>query len=201
MDVMLPFISVIVIFCLLLVFIMVYRYRGRYRVEEVYLVYYDGTLIRRESILTGKGRDGDIISGMFTAVQSFVKDAFMEMDKDGTSGDATLKNLEFGEKRINIERTERFYIAVVFTGRPGTRLYRCVRGAKRLIEDRYGNILRTWNGDMQKLKGIGDITRSLLELEVEKGEPGMGRTPPAKRGGGPRTVSLIMDSGDAPRKR
>jgi len=141
----------------------VYR-RNRVQIEEVFLVYRDGILISHLSRTIVPDKDTDTVSGMLTAVQEFVKDAF----RYGQHRE--LHQMEFGDYRILIERGRDVYLAVVYRGRDSGMIRKKVKGVLERIESAYGGVLATWDGSMEAVVGTRDILRDQL-----LGGPRLGR--------------------------
>jgi len=133
----------------------VYR-RSRVDIEEVFLVYRDGVLISHLSRTILQDRDEDVLSGMLTAVQEFVRDAFQYGQH------RELHQMEFGDYRILIERGKSVYLAVVYSGRDSSAVRKRVRLALDRIEDAYGPAFEAWDGDMERVVGARDIIREYL---------------------------------------
>ena len=80
---------------------------AKYKVEELYLIYKDGRLIRNISAVEVK-TDSDIMSGMLTAINDFVQDSF------NTEGD--LGDIGYGNNKIILQRGNNSYLAAVIYG-------------------------------------------------------------------------------------
>jgi uncharacterized repeat protein (TIGR01451 family) len=135
-------------------FVVFVAYR-RYRVhiEDVFLIYRDGILISHLTQADVQEKDEDQLSGMLTAVQDFVQDAF-------TYGrDRELHELEFGDYHILIERGKHVYLAVVYQGRDSGMIRKKVRAVLERVEAAYGPAFDTWDGDMGQVEGTRDLLR------------------------------------------
>ncbi len=131
---------------------LVYR-RYRVRVEDVFLIYRDGILVSHLANATAEGKDEDQLSGMLTAVQDFVQDAFAYGEH------RELHQLEFGDYHILIERGKLVYLAVVYMGRDSGLIRKKVRTVLDRIESAYGSVLEKWDGDMHPVEGTRDLLR------------------------------------------
>ncbi|OGS48578.1 MAG: hypothetical protein A3K68_05510 [Euryarchaeota archaeon RBG_16_68_13] len=125
-------------------------------IEEVFLVYRDGVLIYHLSRSLVQEKDEDVLSGMLTAVQEFVRDAFRYGEH------RELHQLDFGDYRILIERGKTVYLAIVYSGKESTLVRRKVRGVLDNIEMAYADVLAGWDGDMDKMAGARDMIRDDL---------------------------------------
>lgn len=141
------------------------RRRGA-QIEEVFLVYRDGVLIYHISRSLVQDRDEDVLSGMLTAVQEFVRDAFRYGEH------RQLHQLDFGDYRILIERGETVYLAVVYSGPESPSVRRKVRAVLGRVEGAYAHVLANWNGDMDQVVGARDIIRDhLLRVPGQRAKP------------------------------
>ena len=89
----------------------VLRHALVYRVEQVFLIHADtGLLLGHAAPADLKAADGDLISGMLTAIQDFVADSFAERDSGG------LRRFSVGELTVFVERGPQAVIAAVVRG-------------------------------------------------------------------------------------
>lgn len=136
--------------------LIVFLRRNRIQIEEVFLVNSDGVLLYHIARSLTSDKDEDVVSGMLTAVQDFVKETFQYGERRG------LSHLDFGDYRILIERGDHVYLAVVYSGHGAQFLRRKVRKVLWTIEIAYGKVLELWDGDMEKVLGAKDIIREYL---------------------------------------
>ena len=128
----------------------------RVQIEEVFLVYRDGVLIYHLSRSLSQDKDEDVLSGMLTAIQEFVRDAFVYGEH------RELHQLDFGDYRIMIERGRMLYLAVVYSGKASSVVRKRVRSVLDHIETAYRAVLEKWDGDMDKVAGARDLIREYL---------------------------------------
>ncbi len=134
------------------VVVVVYR-RYRVRIEDVFLISRNGILLSHLTPTPPAGKDEDVLSGMLTAVQDFVQDAF-------TYGEhRELHQLEFGDYHVLIERGKSVYLAVVYQGRDSGLIRKRVRAVLDRIESSYGDVFTRWEGDMQQVEGTREMLR------------------------------------------
>jgi uncharacterized protein YbjQ (UPF0145 family) len=136
---------------------------GTYMIEEVLLIHNSGILISQASRKMDIDVDRDIFSGMFTAVQDFIKDSFQRRDDTG------LKRMDFGENKIIIEHGHRIFLTAITMGGEPRYLPLFMAETLREVEEKYGEQLENWRGDHSKLEGIDDIIEKLLSVSDEKG--------------------------------
>jgi hypothetical protein len=130
--------------------------RKKAEIEEVFLVYRDGVLISHLSRTLMREKDEDVLSGMLTAVQEFVREAFQYGEH------RELHQLDFGEYRILIERGRYVYLAVVYSGEESVQIRKKVRTVIDRIEEQFGKALEKWDGDMEEVVGARDLIRETL---------------------------------------
>jgi hypothetical protein len=132
------------------------RYES-YKVDEVLWIYQDGRLIKQ--LGTGKDAvadpsDKEVLGGMLTAVQEFVKDSLQNK-----KGAGSLNVLECGDHKIVIERGTRTYLATFITGNATAKLKdRMIKAVKNIEMDNWST-LDSWDGDTEGFKGV------VLELD------------------------------------
>ena len=127
-------------------------------VDEVFVIYSDGNLIAHQTRRLKPGMDDDVLGSMLVAVQSFVKDSF----KDESS--TTLNRLDFGEKKLLIERGDYLVLAAVLHGKREGKAPQRLKELVTRAESDYGEALRDWDGDLEKLRGIKDETNDLFRF-------------------------------------
>lgn len=114
-----------------------------YQVEQIFLIHRDSGIVLEHVVAKDIIiQDPDLVSGMLTAIQDFVKDSFHSDTEDG------LETLRIGSDRsVWIENGEHALIAAVIRGTPPVDLR--VR-YRELIEDIHmqsGNALKQFDGD------------------------------------------------------
>ena len=157
------------------VLVVVKKYKGNYKIEEVFIIHEDGTLLMHKSKVKKKVMDDDILGGMLTAVQDFIREGFSSDISDGAPGMAPpagkakkidewqLHQLSLQDHNILIERGKNAYLAVIIKGSAGWKLTRQIKIIMSEAEDQYGEVFANWNGRMNKLKGLEDLISPLLE--------------------------------------
>jgi PKD repeat protein len=128
---------------------------GRIAVDETFVVYRDGRLISHSTRRLKPGMDDQVLGSMFVAIQDFVKDSF----KDVTS--FTLRRLDFGEKSIVIEKGDHMYLAAVLHGVASRKIASRMKMIVEEIEDVFGEHLKDWDGDFEKMRGVNEIVKKL----------------------------------------
>ena len=70
--------------------------------------------------------------------------------------------MKFEDKKILITHSEFGYLAVLFSGQIGKRLYLKVNQIMQDINERYSHELTDWIGDFSKLEGIEKPLEELI---------------------------------------
>jgi hypothetical protein len=135
--------------------LVVYR-RRLSRIEEIFLISWDGILIDHLSKTLVQDKDPDVVSGMLTGIQQFVRDAF----KFGE--DRNLHQLEFGDHHVLIERGKDVFIAAVASGGDPQRVGGKLRKALDEIESEFGEVLENFDGNMDQILGVRERLREKL---------------------------------------
>lgn len=125
-------------------------------IEEVFVVYRDGSLLAHRSKTLTPDKDEDVLAGMFTAVQQFINDSFSY----GQARD--LKHMNMGEYSVDIEKGQYIYLAVVHRGKANKALTARMVKAIGDLEAEFQPVLKDWGGNMEQVKGIKDRLRTLL---------------------------------------
>jgi hypothetical protein len=124
-------------------------------VDETFVIYNDGRLIAHSTRHLKPGMDDQVLGGMLTAIQDFVKESF----KDVTS--FTLRKLEFGEKSVLIEKGQHLFLAVILHGKASKKVASKMERIVDEIEERFSSALPGWDGDLDALRGVSDIAKKL----------------------------------------
>ncbi|MEM2899364.1 MAG: DUF835 domain-containing protein, partial [Thermoplasmata archaeon] len=139
-------------------YIVARRKEGIPIVDEAFMVYDDGCLIAHVSKQERKVIDDDVLTGMLTAVQEFVKDSFKEEEK------WTLRKLEFGQKNILIERGTKIYVAVIYRGDASKELTDKMAEIVSRMETEHSAELMNWNGKTENLKDAKDKLNEIMAI-------------------------------------
>jgi hypothetical protein len=131
---------------------------GGYKIEEAFVIYCDGRLIKHISTRPTESADKEVIASMLTAVQDFVKDSLKK--KDGEF----LGKLEFGKKtKILIERGNKIYLAIVLSGHDPDSLRANLEKTVIQVENKYKKSLDKWDGDISAFEGLDEKVIELIE--------------------------------------
>ncbi len=113
-----------------------------YRVEQVFLIHAEtGLLIGHVSNEGVEFQDADLVSGMLTAVQDFVKDCFASRSEE------SLDTLQMGERTLMVEKGTQLVLACVLRGTPPAAFRGTLRDTLELIELEAAEALENFQGD------------------------------------------------------
>jgi PKD repeat protein len=130
-------------------------------IDEVFLMYNDGRLIKHFTRRLKPDMDEDILSSMLVAVQDFVKDSFR--DQEGM-----LDEMNFGRFQVLLGRGEHIILATIVLGDDPEHLKKQVTQCVNDIEEKYADVLEDWDGDMQSLKGSAKYVMDLIDGNYAK---------------------------------
>jgi len=132
-----------------------------YTIEDVFLIYRDGTLINHQTRRI-KPMDNDILSGMLTAIKDFIRDVF-KVDSTGE-----LNELKYGAMKIMIETGEFAFLAVVVSGTPPKDLRPRMKRAISHINKQFYNELKSYSGNVRRLSPTKSIVQQYLWQQEDK---------------------------------
>ncbi len=128
-------------------------------IDEIFLIGNDAMLIAHETRRIRPDMDEDVMAGMLTAIQNFIKDSFKDED------DWRINKLEFEDNKILIERGDHVYIAVKYSGQLSDEDVKSIRDTIDDIEEEYKDVLEDWDGNMEKLRGARDILKQVFQKD------------------------------------
>lgn len=124
-------------------------------VDEVFVMTPSGMLLKHYTRRLKPDQDNDILAGMLTAVQNFVRDSF------DTAG-GRLSEIRFENYDILISYSDNLVLAAVISTRNPEKLKEKLTDAADEIESVYGAKLKNWSGDISELKQIDVVMKRLL---------------------------------------
>jgi outer membrane protein OmpA-like peptidoglycan-associated protein len=137
-----------------------------YRVEQVFLIHRETGLLLQHVAAREQGvQDTDLVSGMLTAVQDFVRDSF------GAKKSEDLETMQVGDYTVWLQHGPLALLAAVVSGTPPPELRTIFQRELEKIHGEFGGTLSSFSGDASKLAGArANLQRCLLgsEKKVEK---------------------------------
>ena len=131
--------------------------QGILMVEDVFLLSKSGLMISHETRRLKPEVDEDVISSMLVAIQDFVRTSFKD------EGDVELKTIEFGDKKIFLQRGKYLILAAIMRGDIDSFVEYRMKETLEEIEKEYASILKDWKGDVEKFRGVRDILKKIWE--------------------------------------
>ena len=128
--------------------------------EDLFLLDRGGLLMRHLTRRMKPHVDPDILTGMFRAVQEFVREAFRGGEGE-EKGD--LHELAFGELKISLISGKHVVLASVVRGERTEDLKGEMMAAIRDLEWKNGDRLKDWDGHMSEIGFVDDYLTRLLD--------------------------------------
>ena len=129
----------------------------RYRVEQVFLIHRESGLLlahaaRAEQIV----QDSDLVSGMLTAIQDFVRDSFTG------AGGQEVETIELGEFNLWVQHGPAATLAAVVSGTPPPELRDLLERTLEQIHGDFAAPLSTFKGDTSAFAATQPLLQGLL---------------------------------------
>ncbi len=129
----------------------------RFRVEEVYLIHREtGLLLGHVAARGAVIQDTDLVSGMLTAVQDFVRDSFTSSKSD------ELETMQVGEYTVWVLHGPLALIAGVVSGAAPPDLRNIFQRTLEHIHSDFGPALQEFSGDAETLSGAMPLLHACL---------------------------------------
>jgi outer membrane protein OmpA-like peptidoglycan-associated protein len=143
----------------------VLKHTVQFRVEHVFLIHRKtGLLIEHVAAPEVTSQDPQLVSGMLSAIQDFVRDSFEGINKSGGGGIDTLR---LGDVLLWCEEGAFAFLAAVIRGNPPESLHAALRETLTNIHDQYRSQLEEFQGDSATL---GDLVTPLQrDLQQQEG--------------------------------
>jgi outer membrane protein OmpA-like peptidoglycan-associated protein len=134
----------------------VLKHTVQFRVEHVFLIHRKtGLLIEHVAAPEATAQDPQLVSGMLSAIQDFVRDSFEGSNKNGGGGIDTLR---LGDLLLWCEEGPFAFLAAVIRGNPPESLHAALRETLTNIHDQFRSPLEEFEGDSATL---GDLVTPL----------------------------------------
>jgi flagellar motor protein MotB len=129
-----------------------------YRVEQVFLIHKEtGLLLQHVIAESVPGQDGEMISGMLTAIQDFMRDSF-----GGTEGES-LDTVEYGDRTLWIEQGPQAILVGVVRGNAPRELKTVFQEALESIHFEMREALGSFQGDASPFAAIRHHLEACLQ--------------------------------------
>ena len=124
-------------------------------IDEIFLMTPPGMLLKHYTRRLRPDQDEDIMAGMLTAVQNFIKESF---DEHG----GRLKEIRFENYDILISHSKNVVVAAIISTKKPEKLRLQLRQVTEEIEDRFGEKLTQWSGDRKDLQDVDNVMKQLI---------------------------------------
>jgi hypothetical protein len=124
-------------------------------IDEIFLMTPAGMLLKHYTRRLRPDQDEDILAGMLTAVQTFIKESF---DESG----GRLKEIKFENYDIVISHSKSVVIAAIISTKKPEKLRSQLKLVTEDIEEKYGEKLKHWGGDKHELGDVDVLMKRLL---------------------------------------
>jgi OOP family OmpA-OmpF porin len=143
----------------------VLRHTLVYRVEHLFLIHKEtGLLITHVAADDAASEDPQLVSGMLTAIQDFVKDSF------GRAEGAGLDSVRLGDRVLWCEQGSLAYLAAVIRGTPPETLHATLRETLAAVHDEWRQPLAEYAGADAPFAGVADRLRTALKEKSREAE-------------------------------
>lgn len=126
----------------------------RVKKQGLYVIYEDGRGVYDYQFSEEATQDPGIISGMFSAISSFVKET--------TKSTKVLQTIEHGDITIVIEYGEKTFGALFIKGNQTSEIRAKLRSFVNQFEEQNKNPLQDWSGDLKPFKGTDKLVKEIF---------------------------------------
>jgi hypothetical protein len=126
------------------------------RIDDVFLLYNDGRLIKHYTRAARPSFDSETFGAMLTAVGSFVRDTLGKDEGDELTG------MEFGGRKIRFVKGRRLTIAAVVAGGDDRGAMDRARRALEAMEREHAAALEAWSGRAEDVTFASSYVEQLL---------------------------------------
>lgn len=124
--------------------------RRLFAMDDVFLIGKDGRLMFHNTRRILADRDEDILSGMLTAINSFVRDSWREENSH-------VRRFDIGGKTTLVERGDHVYLAAVYSGRTPGWAARDIKAFVGDLEAHFGDAFAHWDGSPEDLHRLREV--------------------------------------------
>ncbi len=134
-------------------------------VSQVFLIHRrTGLLLFQAQNVADETQDGDMVSGMLTAIQDFVHDSFKVPNHEH------LDTIQIGEVTVLVESGPEAILAGILRGDAPPRLRETFRMALHDVHAEFGDALRAFAGNAEVFGGAHRLIEPCLSLQFVKGD-------------------------------
>ncbi len=130
-------------------------------IDEIFLMTPTGMLLKHYTRRLRPDQDENIMAGMLTAVQNFIKESF---DERG----GRLKEIRFDNYDILISHSKSVVVAAIISTKKPERLRIQLRQVTDELEERFGETLTGWSGDKAEIGDVDHVMKQLISGKYRK---------------------------------
>jgi len=132
-----------------------------FRVEQIFLIHREsGLLLQHVAVDPASAQDGDLVSGMLTAIQDFVRDSF------SVGADEAVDTMRVGDLTVWVEQGGEAYVAAVVRGTPPIALRGVLRDALENIRLELAGEFETFSGDATPFEAARHQLDGCLQMQL-----------------------------------
>ena len=124
-------------------------------IDEIFLMTPTGLLLKHYTRRLRPDQDEDIMAGMLTAVQNFIKESF---DERG----GRLKEIRFENYDILISHSRNVVVAAIISTSKPEKLRTQLKLVTEELEERFGQKLTEWSGDRSEIGDVDNVMKQLI---------------------------------------
>ena len=124
-------------------------------IDEIFLMTPTGLLLKHYTRRLRPDQDENIMAGMLTAVQNFIKESF---DEHG----GKLKEIRFENYDILISHSKNIVVAAIISTAKPEKLRTQLKLVTEELEHRFGDKLTAWSGDKNEIGGVDNVMKQLI---------------------------------------
>ncbi len=117
--------------------------------QGLYIIYEDGRGIFDHAFVEGGLQDPGIISGMFSAISSFIKET--------TKSQQFLKTIDHGDSIVIVEYSSKFFGALFLKGNQTAEIRAQLKEFVQIFEKSYSKHLVDWSGALEPFKNAREL--------------------------------------------
>ncbi len=158
-----------------------------FRVEQIFLIHKETGLVLNHLVAPSVAtQDPDMIAGMLTAIQQFVRDSFSSKTTE------SLGSLNVGELEVWLEESPDAVLAAVIRGHAPQDYRLAMNEALEDVQRHYGPALSNFKGDAGPFRSAEEKLAPLLETHYKQGDGEAKKTPRAAIVAGAILGALIL---------
>lgn len=124
-------------------------------IDEIFLMTPNGLLLKHYTRRLRPDQDENIMAGMLTAVQNFIKESF---DEQG----GKLKEIRFENYDILISHSRSVVVAAIISTTKPEKLRTQLKLVTEELEARFGEKLTKWSGDKNEIGDVDNVMKQLI---------------------------------------